>query len=241
MNSVLGISNLDPAGKLRSQFNYNYDPAGEIVRWGQQNAGNTPVQYALDYDKAGQLVAAQGSLNGATANADQYFYNYDPGSNRTSSENSTVESVQLSGSATVSDVLTITVNNTQLSGGSESVNYTVQSGDTLSSIAAKLAAAMTADANLQTVGVNAISDGTFLKIKAASPNVTSYAESTNSGATESIALGVNKNSIQNASISISGAGFESLSGDVLSLKVFDAALSGGSELFLISCRPAERA
>ena len=226
---LLGITNLDPAGKVRSQFNYGYDSAGEIKRWQQQNATNTPIRYALDYDKAGQLVGADGSLGNAVPGASQYFYDYDPGANKTSSQSSTIQSIRLGGSVTAADVLTIQVNNSSLSGGQESVNYTVQSGDSLASIASKMAAAICADANLQAIGVNAASSGADIRIKAASPNVTSYGQSTSGSATETLSIGLSDNAVQNAQISLLGAGYASQLDDVLSITVFDPALTGGSE------------
>jgi RHS repeat-associated protein len=225
---LLGIANLDPAGKLRSQFNYAYDSAGQIKRWGQQNAGYTPMQYALNYDQAGQLTAARASLNNTVTGGNQYFYNYDPGSNKTSSQSVAVQSARLGGTITAGDVLTITVQDSALSGGQELVNYTVQAGDTLSTVAAGLAAAVTADASLQAIGVNAVSSGSILKIKSASTNVTSYAQSTNSGATETVALGLNSNSVQNAAINLLGAGYQTQMNDVVSITVYDSGLSGGS-------------
>ena len=226
---LLGITNFDPAGKARSQFNYAYDPAGEIRRWQQQNATNTPIRYALNYDKAGQLVGADGSLGSAVPGANQYFYDYDPGANKTSSESSTIQSVRVGGTVTAADVLTLQVNNPNLSGGEESVNYTVQSGDSLSSIAANMAAAICADTNLQAISVNAASSGTDIRVKSASPDVTSYAQSTSGSATETLSIGLSENAVQNAQISLLGAGYASQLDDVLSITVYDQALSGGSE------------
>ena len=104
------------------------------------------------------------------------------------------------------------------------MTYTVQSGDTTSTIAAGLAAAITADTNLQTLGVNASSSSSLITIKSVSPNVTTYAQSTSGGATETITLGVSKNTVQNATM-----GGSATTGDVLTLTVYDAALSGGHQ------------
>ena len=52
------ISNLTSSGGTLSQFNYQYDSAGEITQWQQQqNGGN--LFYNLGYDAAGQLTSAQ--------------------------------------------------------------------------------------------------------------------------------------------------------------------------------------
>ncbi|HEY9756550.1 MAG TPA: RHS repeat-associated core domain-containing protein [Oculatellaceae cyanobacterium] len=226
---LLGITNFDPSAKTRSQFNYAYDPVGEITRWSQQNATRSPMRYALDYDRAGQLVAAKASLGGNIKNADQYFYTYDPGSNRTSSQSSTIESISFSGTVTAGDVLTVTVANPQLTGGQEAVSYTVQSADTLSTIAAALANKLTADSNLQSVGINAAASGSILKIKAALTDVTTVSQSVSTGATETLSVGLCSNSVQNLALSLIGPAYQSRSSDVIALSVFDAGLAGGSE------------
>ncbi len=59
----------------------------------------------------------------------------------------------IGGTPTTNDILTITTHNPSLSGGQESVNYTVLSTDTLLSIAAGLASAINADTKLQALGI----------------------------------------------------------------------------------------
>jgi hypothetical protein len=71
--------------------------------------------------------------------------------------------------------------------------------------------------------VNAIANAATIFIKSVSPNVTTYTQSTSSGATELITLGVSKNSTQ--SIAIGGT---KTTGDVIT--VTDAGLSGGQEV-----------
>jgi phage tail sheath gpL-like len=66
-----------------------------------------------------------------------------------------IQTAALTGSITNGDVLTLTVFDIGLSGGSEDVNYTVQTGDTLETVAAALATAINADTNLQTIDVSA--------------------------------------------------------------------------------------
>lgn len=75
-----------------------------------------------------------------------------------------------------------------MAGGSEAVNYTVQAGDTLTSIATNMASAINADTALQATAVTATSSGTVLNIKSASANATTYTKSTSGGATETVAL-----------------------------------------------------
>ncbi len=57
----------------------------------------------------------------------------------------------IGGSKTTGNVLAITTYDAGLSGGKKAVNYAVQSGDTLTSIATNLTAALNADTDLQRV------------------------------------------------------------------------------------------
>ena len=111
-----------------------------------------------------------------------------------------------------------------LAGGTETVTYTVQSGDNLNSITAGLAAAITADANLITLGVNAVSAGQNLYVKSTSPNLTAYSVATSGGATETIVLGIYKNG--NTNVALGGT---KTTGDTVTITVVDPALSGGSK------------
>jgi RHS repeat-associated protein len=224
-----GITNVNAAGNMRSQFNYAYDSAGQIIRWVQQNAGFTPMNYVLGYDLAGQLSSAQAGFGSPTnSTASQYFYNYDSGANRAVVQQSTIQTASIGGTATSGDTLTVTVQDAGLPGGQEAVSYSVGSGDTLATIASKIAAAITADARLQVLGVNASSSSNLIKIKSSSIGVTSYAQSTSSGATETITLGVSTNAVQNAIVGLVNAGYASTAGDVLSIAVYDSELSGGT-------------
>ena len=69
-----------------------------------------------------------------------------------------------------------------------------------------------------------------MKIKSTSPNVTSYAGSVTGAGTEKIAVGVNSNAVQSATIGLVGAGYTSTSGDQFQIKVYDAGLTGGVEI-----------
>ncbi|MBP6350904.1 MAG: LysM peptidoglycan-binding domain-containing protein, partial [Candidatus Obscuribacter sp.] len=218
------ISNLAPSGATISQFNYRYDPAGQIKQW-QQLQGNTSLNYGLGYDQAGQLVdaAASGGVKN-TKYLKQEHFAYDLASNRTGNQNSSVTRARLSGSATAGNVLTITTMDSGLSGGSAAASYTVQSGDTLAVIATKLAEAIAVSSSLQSIGVTTAADGSILSIKSSSPNVTTYAATTSGGATAAIAMGYTDNFVENAVI-----GGTKTSGDVLTLTFKDAALSGGQK------------
>jgi YD repeat-containing protein len=60
------------------------------------------------------------------------------------------------GSASTSDVVTLTVHDSGLSGGSKSVSYTVQAGDNLMAVSQKLSLAVNSDTNLQSIGVSSV-------------------------------------------------------------------------------------
>lgn len=216
------IRNLGPGGNTISQFGYRYDPADQIKQW-QQIQNNSSLCYSLGYDQAGQLTQAQASSGNPNPNyLKQWYYGYDPGANRTAVQTSTVTRARLGGTITVGDTLTITVSDSALSGGQQAVNYVVQGGDTLATAAAGLAAAITATPALQPIGVNAAANGQIVNIKSASPNITTYQQSTSGGATETIALGVTDNFVENAVI-----GGTKRTGDVLTITFRDQALAGG--------------
>ncbi len=218
------IANLGPSGNTISQFTYRYDPAGQIKQW-QQLQGNTSLNYALDYDQAGQLVSAAASGGPLSPNyLKQYYYAYDSASNRTGVQSSTVTRGRVTGTVTAGNVLTVTVTDQALSSGSKAINYTVVGGDTLSTIATKMAAAIASDTDMMSIGVTASANASILSIKSASPNVTSYAASTSGGATASITLNATDNFVENAVI-----GGTKKTGDILTITFKDPALSGGSK------------
>ena len=130
------ISNLNPSSAVLSQFNYQYNPAGEITLWNQQQNGNSEY-HNLCYDLAGQLSSDQaGSGSPQAPFGKQFFYNYDLAANRTSVQQSLVQTARIGGSKTTGDTITVTVNDSGLSGGTEAITYMVQSGDNLNSITA---------------------------------------------------------------------------------------------------------
>ncbi len=215
------ITNLDPSSQTLSQFDYSYDSAGQITRWLQQQKGSHQ-NFALDYDLAGQLTgAAAGRGSTAPPFANQNFYSYDAAANRTSAQQSQVQNLVVAGTKTTGDVLTVTVIDSALSGGQLAVPYTVASGDTLTTIARKLAATITSKAALQTIGVDAVASGTTITLRSKSPNITIYTTSLSGGATETITAGINS---ATHNITIGGTAHD---GDQLQVIVRDPALSGG--------------
>lgn len=218
------IANLGPSANTISQFSYRYDPAGQIKQW-QQLQGNTSLNYALDYDQAGQLTSAAAS-GGAQSPSylRQYYYAYDNAANRTGAQSNTVTRARLAGTITAGNILTLTVTDSALPGGSKAINYTVVGGDTLSTIATKMAAAVTADTDMQNAGICASANAAIVSVKSSSPNVTSYGSSTSGGATTTITLGVTDNFVENAVV----AGTKK-TGDILTITFKDPALSGGTK------------
>jgi len=218
------ISNLDPSAQALSQFDYSYDAAGQITRWLQHQKGSHQ-NFTLDYDPAGQLTGAVAGIGLlAPPYANQSFYSYDLGANRTAVQTSQVQNIVLGGTPSAGDQLTVTVLDSALSGGSQSVVYTVAAGDSLPTIAANLAATITADSNLQAIGVDAVSNGTTITLRSKSPNITTYTASLSGGATETLTLGIN-NAVENMTI-----GGTAHAGDVVQVIVHDPALSGGQTI-----------
>ncbi|MCC7527095.1 MAG: RHS repeat-associated core domain-containing protein [Candidatus Melainabacteria bacterium] len=96
--------------------------------------------------------------------------------------------VAIGGTITAGDVLTLTFYDAGLTGGSTAVSYTVAAADTLTTIATNFKNAIDADTALQAIGVTANSRASVINIKSTSPNLTSYAQSRSTGATETINL-----------------------------------------------------
>jgi hypothetical protein len=94
---------------------------------------------------------------------------------------------RLSGTSqtTTNDLLSITVYDPNLPNGSETVNYLVQNGTTMSA-AAGLAVAINADANLQSIGEYASSQGSTVMMRRISGDT--YSSSVTPGGSETIAL-----------------------------------------------------
>jgi hypothetical protein len=218
------IANLKSDGSTLSQFDYGYDLVGRITQWPQiQN--NTSSFYNLTYDRIGQLTAAQvgsGSSSSSRSYLSQLYYGYDPGANRVAVQTVAAVNARIGGSATAADVLTLTVSDSALPDGEVSVSYTVQSGDSLTEIAAALAVAVNTNSDLQNLGVTAIPAGAILTMRSVSANITTYEATVSTDATETMTFGVTENFVVNATI-----GGSKTTGDTVSLTVFDAALTGG--------------
>jgi RHS repeat-associated protein len=140
----------------------------------------------------------------------------------------------ISGTITAGDVLTITVHDPALSGGQESVSYTVGSGDWTALIAYQLANAINSDSSLAANNIYAYQYQNYLAIYSNSSNVTTYTSSTNTNATEAMNFSIN----QNSAIFGSLAG-TATPGDVLTVNVYDPALTGGTESASYTVQPGD--
>jgi RHS repeat-associated protein len=88
------IKNLNPSGGLISQFDYLYNPVGDITSWTvRQGGAATAATYTLGYDAADQLRSAMlKKVQGGTV-LKQYDYDYDAAGNRyTNQDGSTITS-----------------------------------------------------------------------------------------------------------------------------------------------------
>jgi flagellar hook protein FlgE len=99
------------------------------------------------------------------------------------------QNATLGGTALGGDVIKLSFGNTNLTGGSESVSYTVTSADTLATISAGLAAAINADPALAAVGITAGSSASGVSITSPTAiGATTYAQSVTGTPTETVGL-----------------------------------------------------
>ena len=124
--------------------------------------------------------------------------------------------------APVGAVFSITVYDAGLQTGQKTVNYTVQTGNTVHQVANKIAQAINADTDLQAIGVTALlGSGPNYTIQSTSVNGTLYKQTTTGG-------GSNRLAIQQT-LTIGGTVTVD---DKLTLTIFDAGLVGGSEVIV---------
>jgi RHS repeat-associated protein len=151
--------------------------------------------------------------------------------------------VTIGGTVTVGNTLTITVNDAALAGGTRSDTYTVVGGDTLTTIATTLAAAINADSNLSAIGVTASSNGPVILISSTSVNQTTYSSSTSVGATETISIAflkiykgtsTNWNSGANISAALVANGYNSTDMS----NIYSSYLSGGNNSVVLADQPS---
>jgi len=219
------ISNLDPSSQTLSQFNYAYNPAGEITQWQQQQNGQN-IYNNFGYDLAGQLTSAKGSsgIPNGPPYANQNYYSYDLASNRTACQRSSIQTFRIGGTITAGNQVRIAVKDKGLTGGTQTIAYSVTASDTHTSIAAKLAANITSATSMQSIGVTATSNNNILSVQSASLNFTTLTPSVSTGSTATITADTVNNGTTNAFISGSVT-----ASDVLTITVFDNGLPGGQK------------
>jgi len=112
------IKNLDPSNAVISQFDYTYNPVGNILAWTQTNSGTAnPRRYDFGYDAADQLRGA-GLTDTVTQSAvHQYDYDYDPAGNQ--------KTTQVDGAVSTSGANNLNQITSQSSGGNMHFRGTV--------------------------------------------------------------------------------------------------------------------
>jgi RHS repeat-associated protein len=91
------IKNLDPAGAIISQFDYTYNAVGDIMSWGQRQAGAaTANRYDFGYDAVDQLRNATLTKTSDQTVVKQYDYDYDAAGNRTTEQSGSAVTTSLS-------------------------------------------------------------------------------------------------------------------------------------------------
>ena len=97
----------------------------------------------------------------------------------------------IAGTITVGDVLSLTAHDTLLTGGQETVSYTVHTGDTLTAVAAGLAAAVNADTALAAVGIIAYPSAAVISVSTAKGNSTTFTKVATGTETMTLSAGLN--------------------------------------------------
>ena len=206
--------------QVLSNYSYAYDNDSEITNWQEQNTSNKLSNF--NYDNDGEVISTAsnyGSLAPPVMN--QNYYNYDNVFNRTSKQYSSVQVINLTGSITASDKVTVTINDASLSTNPTNVIYTVQSTDTLATVAQNLSAAITNAT--YTSGISAVPVGNGIHIRSSSNYITSYSIAVSSGATIIATLGANNNATALAQVT-----GNTTANDVLNIIVIDPGLTNGS-------------
>lgn len=81
------IKHRTPGAAVISQYDYTYDPVGNIATWRQQPPANPAKVYNLGYDPVDELVSARLQTTDPTPTLlKRYSYEYDPAANRTTEQ-----------------------------------------------------------------------------------------------------------------------------------------------------------
>lgn len=161
---------------------YTYDPTfGTLLTVEKPVVGGVTPTTTYTYNARGQVISFVDETGIQSQNT------YDGTSEKlTKSTLNTNWLATISGTVTAGNVLTITAHDALLSGGVESVSYTVATGNTLAQIATGLATAVNADSHLASVGIIAYSSGAVISLATAKGNATTFTAS--STGTETIGL-----------------------------------------------------
>jgi RHS repeat-associated protein len=196
-------------------ISYYIDPVSSIPTAGTNIGLVFGFSSTLDYDfnafqPANTCVAMHGVALEAAALAQ--FNGKAPGVSTTTviDKANRTANVTVGGTPTTGDVLTVTVHDTALSGGTHSVNFTVPTGSTLTSIASGICAALNVDATLNSIGVVAASASPIVMVSSTSANQTTYSATTSSGATETLSIAWEKIYLGTTSNWTSGSNISSI-------------------------------
>jgi hypothetical protein len=130
----------------------------------------------------------------------------------------------IAGTKTTGNTISVVFYDAGLAGGTRTVTYTVLAGDTLTTMATNLTAAINADSNLQAIGASATSAGTVVTLNSKSTNLTTYRTLTSAAATATFTL-----SDPVSAWTVAAIGGTKTTGNVLTITFYDAGLTGGSK------------
>jgi hypothetical protein len=171
-------------------------------------ASSSTGTLTLDYNGGLNPVTFKGSING-------------------------VETATFGGSITANDVLTLTITDASLPGGTPiALTHTVLSTDTTTTLATAFKALINANVSLANTGITATSSAAILSITSASKTQTTYANTLSVGATETITLANTATETITITptipVQIVTVGGSITVGDTLNVTVTDPAIEGGS-------------
>lgn len=203
---------------------YRDDPANQVyshcttTRWLLGGSGSTAMPlpvYIRPPLEAPMVFNYLGSnqLSGGTCNKPQQVVRQLSGMRETGT---------VTGTITPGNQLFITISDLLLPGENIQINYTVQAGDTLASIAAAFAAGINAQSSLQAFGITATASSSGFTFTSLSPNAISCSFGHVGTVTESITFAAGPNPPEQVRL------FGNVTpGDTLTLTMHDSGLSGG--------------
>lgn len=165
-------------------WTWNYDSlTGNLITFVKPAVGGLSPKQTNKWSNRGQLLST------IDPTGIQSQFTYDGSTEKLLSVIANTNwSATIGGTVTVGNVVTLTATDSGLPGGVQSVNYTVIGGDTLTSIATGLAAAVNANSNLSAIGIVAYSNGAVASASTSPGNTTTFSSSTSIGATVNISV-----------------------------------------------------